>query len=105
MGARRALLGGERARPALRLESARRRRAAKLSCRIMAHPRRDLTTLGYRRIIQLLVSLVIVPGVLLSGVGFLLLALGEAQYNLIMGILVLTFCGTLATGVILVWLF
>ncbi|WP_437946791.1 ATP-binding protein [Sorangium sp. So ce296] len=71
----------------------------------MRTPRRDLTTLGYRRIIQLLVYLVIVPGVLLSGVGFLLLVLGEAQYNLIMGILVLTFCGTLATGVILVWVF
>lgn len=71
----------------------------------MATPRRDLTTLGYRRIIQLLVYLVIVPGVLLSGVGFLLLVLGEAQYNLIVGILVLTFCGTLATGVILVWVF
>ncbi|AKT39753.1 sensor histidine kinase [Chondromyces crocatus] len=68
-------------------------------------PRRDLTTLGYRRIIQLLVYLVIVPGVLLSAVGFLLLVLGEAQYNLLMGILVLTFCGTLATGVILVWVF
>ncbi|WP_437281353.1 ATP-binding protein [Sorangium sp. So ce375] len=71
----------------------------------MRTPRRDLTTLGYRRIIQLLVYLVIVPGVLLSGVGFLLLVLGEAKYNLIMGILVLTFCGTLATGVILVWVF
>ncbi|AGP35660.1 sensor histidine kinase [Sorangium cellulosum] len=71
----------------------------------MRTPRRDLTTLGYRRIIQLLVYLVIVPGVLLSGVGFLLLVLGEAQYNLIVGILVLTFCGTLATGVILVWVF
>lgn len=71
----------------------------------MAAPRRDLTTLGYRRIIQLLVYLVIIPGVLISAVGFLLLVMGEAQYNLIMGILVLTFCGTLATGVILVWLF
>lgn len=71
----------------------------------MARPRRDLTTLGYRRIIQLLVYLVIVPGVLLSSVGFVLLVLGEAQYNLMMGLLVLTFCGTLATGVILVWVF
>ncbi|MCC6558957.1 MAG: two-component sensor histidine kinase [Polyangiaceae bacterium] len=71
----------------------------------MSTPRRDLTTLGYRRIIQLLVYLVIVPGVLLSAVGFILLVLGEAQYNLIMGMLVLTFCGTLATGVILVWVF
>lgn len=72
---------------------------------MVSRPRRDLTTLGYRRIIQLLVYLVIVPGVLLSAVGFLLLVLGEAQYNLLMGMLVLTFCGTLATGVILVWVF
>jgi two-component system phosphate regulon sensor histidine kinase PhoR len=71
----------------------------------MSAPRRDLTTLGYRRIIQLLVYLVIVPGVLLSAVGFLLLVLGEARINLIMGILVLMFCGTLVTGVILVWVF
>lgn len=67
--------------------------------------RRDLTSLGYRRIVQLLVYLVIVPVVLLSTVGVLLLILGEARYNLLMGILVLTFSGTLATGVILVWVF
>jgi two-component system phosphate regulon sensor histidine kinase PhoR len=34
-----------------------------------------------------------------------LLVLGEARINLIMGILVLMFCGTLVTGVILVWVF
>ncbi len=67
--------------------------------------RRDLTSLGYRRIVQLLVYLVIVPVVLLSTVGVLLLILGEARFNLLMGILVLTFSGTLATGVILVWVF
>ncbi|HSO00613.1 MAG TPA: ATP-binding protein [Candidatus Nanopelagicales bacterium] len=72
---------------------------------MVRRPRRDLTTLGYRKIIRLLVYLVTVPVVLLSAVGFLLLVLGEAQYNLLMGILVLTFCGTLATGVILVWVF
>lgn len=71
----------------------------------MASPSRDLTTLGYRRIVTLLVWLVIVPGVLLSAVGVLLLVLGEARFNLLLGILVLTFCGTLATGVILVWVF
>ena len=38
-------------------------------------PRRNLTTLGYRRIVQLLVYLVIVPGVLLSAVGVLLLVM------------------------------
>lgn len=53
----------------------------------------------------LLVWLVIVPGVLLSSVGVLLLVLGEARFNLLLGILVLSFCGTLATGVILVWVF
>ncbi|MEJ7730285.1 MAG: ATP-binding protein [Polyangiaceae bacterium] len=60
---------------------------------------------SYRRIITLLVWLVIVPGVLLSAVGVLLMVIGEAGINVLMGILVLTFCGTLATGVILVWVF
>jgi two-component system phosphate regulon sensor histidine kinase PhoR len=55
--------------------------------------------------VTLLVWLVIVPGVLLSSVGVLLLVLGEARFNLLLGILVLSFCGTLATGVILVWVF
>jgi two-component system phosphate regulon sensor histidine kinase PhoR len=68
-------------------------------------PKRDLTSLGYRRIVQLLVTLVVVPGVLLSAVGVLLLFTGEARFTLLMGILVLTFCGTLVTGVILVWVF
>jgi two-component system phosphate regulon sensor histidine kinase PhoR len=71
----------------------------------MTPKRRDLTRLGYRRIVQLLVYLVIVPVVLLSTVGVLMLILGEARFNLLMGILVLTFSGTLATGVILVWVF
>jgi two-component system, OmpR family, phosphate regulon sensor histidine kinase PhoR len=67
--------------------------------------RRDLTRLNYRRIVQLLVSLVIVPGVLLSAVGVLILVLDVKSYNLLIGILVLTFTGTLVTGVILVWVF
>jgi len=67
--------------------------------------RRDFTTLGYRRIVQLLVYLVIVPGVLLSAVGVLLLVLNKGSYDLLIGILVLTFTGTLVTGVILVWVF
>lgn len=71
----------------------------------MASTPRELTTLGYRRIVTLLVWLVIVPGVMLSAVGVLLLVLGEARINLLLGILVLTFTGTLATGVILVWVF
>ncbi len=71
----------------------------------MAKSTRDPTTLGYRRIVQLLVSLVIVPGVLLSAVGVLLTVFGEARLNVLLGILVITFSGTLATGVILVWVF
>jgi two-component system phosphate regulon sensor histidine kinase PhoR len=71
----------------------------------MTKTTRDLTTLGYRRIVLLLVWLVIVPGVLLSAIGVLLMVLGEARINLLMGILVITFSGTLATGVILVWVF
>ena len=67
--------------------------------------RRDLTRLGYRRIVTLLVYLVIVPGVMLSGVGVLLLVLEKSSYNLLIGILVLSFAGTLVTGVILVWVF
>jgi two-component system, OmpR family, phosphate regulon sensor histidine kinase PhoR len=68
-------------------------------------PSRDLTTLGYRRIVLLLIYLVIVPGVLLSAVGVLLLVLDKGSYNLLIGILVLCFTGTLVTGVILVWAF
>src|SRR5438045_5875705 len=67
--------------------------------------RRDVTRLGYRRIIQLLVYLVIVPGVLLTAVGVLLLVLDKGSYNLLIGILILSFPGTLVTGVILVWVF
>lgn len=65
----------------------------------------DYISMGYRRIVKLLVYLGIVPGVLLSAIGVLLLVLGEARFNLLMGILVLTFTGTLVTGVILVWVF
>lgn len=61
--------------------------------------------MGYRRIVLLLVYLGIVPAVLLSFIGVLLLFVGEAGLTLLMGILVLTFTGTLVTGVILVWVF
>jgi two-component system phosphate regulon sensor histidine kinase PhoR len=61
--------------------------------------------MGYRRIILLLVYLGIVPGVLLSAIGVLLLVMGEARLQLLMGILVLTFTATLVTGVILAWVF
>jgi two-component system phosphate regulon sensor histidine kinase PhoR len=67
--------------------------------------RRDFSSLGYRRIVQLLVYLVIIPGVLLTAIGVLLLVLDKGSYNLLIGILVLSFTGTLVTGVILVWVF
>jgi two-component system phosphate regulon sensor histidine kinase PhoR len=66
---------------------------------------RDFTTLGYQRIVKLLVTLVIVPSILLSTIGFLLIVLGEGGYNILIGLLVLTFSSALVTGVILVWVF
>lgn len=66
---------------------------------------RDVTQLGYRRIVLLLVALVIVPTGLLTAVGTLLLVLGEARVNLVMGILVLCFAGAVVTGSVLVWVF
>jgi two-component system, OmpR family, phosphate regulon sensor histidine kinase PhoR len=66
---------------------------------------RDITTFGYRRIVLLLVSLVIVPTGLLLAVGVVLLFRGEAALNVLMGILVLALSGAAVTGVILVWVF
>jgi two-component system phosphate regulon sensor histidine kinase PhoR len=66
---------------------------------------RDVSQLGYRRIVVLLVLLVIVPTGLLTAVGTLLLFLGEARVNLVMGILVLCFTGAVVTGGVLVWVF
>src|SRR4051795_4089198 len=68
----------------------------------MAH---DITTFGYRRIVLLLVSLVIVPTGLMLAVGVILLFRGEAALNVLMGILVLALSGAAVTGVILVWVF
>lgn len=65
---------------------------------------RDLTKLGYRRIVILLVSLIVVPTVLLLAVGAVLLFLGF-EANVLMGILVLALSGATTTGVILVWVF
>jgi two-component system phosphate regulon sensor histidine kinase PhoR len=66
---------------------------------------RDLTALGYRRIVILLVSLVVVPSFLLLALGVVLLFIGEAGVNLLMGILVMALSGIAATGVVLVWVF
>ena len=66
---------------------------------------RDITNFGYRRIVMLLVSLVIVPTGLLLLVGVVLLFLGEPELNVLMGILVLALSGAAVTGVSLVWAF
>lgn len=60
---------------------------------------------GYRRIVWSLLSLVIVPSGLILAVGVLLLFRGSPDLNVVLGILVLVFCGTLATGATLVWVF
>src|SRR4051812_36027863 len=66
---------------------------------------RETTPLGYRRIVILLVSLVVVPSSLLLTSGVILLFMGEAGLNLLMGILVMALSGAAVTGVVLVWVF
>lgn len=60
---------------------------------------------GYRRIVLLLVALVIVPTCLLTVLGIVLLFLGQARVNLVLGILILCFTGLVVTGGVLVWVF
>lgn len=60
---------------------------------------------AYRRIAWLLILLVIVPSSMLIVVGTILLVRGTPDWNLVLGILVLLFCGLLATGTTLVWVF
>jgi two-component system, OmpR family, phosphate regulon sensor histidine kinase PhoR len=66
---------------------------------------RNLQRLGYRRIVQLLVYLVIIPTVLLLALGILLMFLGEARINVILGIFTVAFVAVVSTGVILVLVF
>jgi two-component system phosphate regulon sensor histidine kinase PhoR len=66
---------------------------------------RDLTALGYRRIVILLVALVVVPTFLVLTAGVVLLFLGEGRASLLMGILVLAGSLVAVTGGILVWVF
>lgn len=65
---------------------------------------RDLTELGYRRIVILLVSLIVIPTAFLLAVGAVLVFLGF-EANVLMGILVIALSGATTTGVILVWVF
>ena len=61
--------------------------------------------LGYRRIVQLLVYLVIIPTVLLLLLGIFLMFTGEAKLNVVFGILTISFVALSATGIILVLVF
>ena len=65
----------------------------------------NLQRLGYRRIVVLLVSLILVPTVLLLALGIVLMFIGEAQANLLFGILTVGFVAALVTGAVLVLVF
>src|SRR5580692_5524543 len=59
---------------------------------------------GYRRIVTLLVYLVIVPTVLLLLVGIILLSLGTV-FNVLFGVLTVSFVLVAVTGIVLVLVF
>ncbi len=65
----------------------------------------NMQRLGYRRIVVLLVALILVPTVLLLALGIVLMFLGEAQANLLFGILTVSFVAALVTGAVLVLVF
>jgi two-component system phosphate regulon sensor histidine kinase PhoR len=66
---------------------------------------RNAQRLGYRRIVQLLVYLVIIPTVLLLSLGIFLMFVGEARINVLLGILTVSLVAVSSTGVILVIVF
>jgi len=61
--------------------------------------------IGYRRSVQLLVYLVIVPMVLLLTLGIVTMIIGQAGFDLLLGILMVCFVAAVSTGVILVLVF
>jgi len=65
---------------------------------------KNLQRMGYRRIVQLLVYLVIVPTVLTLSLGIILMFL-ESRINLLFGILTVSFVSVVVTGVVLVLVF
>jgi two-component system phosphate regulon sensor histidine kinase PhoR len=69
-------------------------------------PRRKNAQLGYRRIVQMLVYLVIVPTVLILLLGIItMLIRGGGRANLVLGILTVSFVTVLGTGVVLTLVF
>ena len=71
----------------------------------MASSSKNRQRLGYRRIVQLLIYLVIIPTVSLLFMGILLMFLGEAGFDVIMGILTVSFVLAMSAGVVLVLVF
>jgi two-component system phosphate regulon sensor histidine kinase PhoR len=65
---------------------------------------KNVQRLGYRRILQLLVYLVIIPAGLLLSIGIILMFL-EARINLLFGILTVSFVSVVITGIVLVLVF
>ncbi len=65
---------------------------------------KNVQRLGYRRIVQLLVYLIIIPTVLLLAIGIFLLFL-ESRINLVFGILTVSFVSVVITGIVLVLVF
>ncbi len=61
--------------------------------------------LGYRRIVQLLVYLVIIPTVLTLLVGIVLMFIGSPTFNLLFGVLTVAFVLVAVTGIVLVLVF
>lgn|GEM_PF-358900 len=65
---------------------------------------KNLQRLGYRRIVQLLVYLVIIPTVLLLATGIISMFV-ERRINLLFGLLTVSFVSVVVTGVVLVLVF
>jgi two-component system phosphate regulon sensor histidine kinase PhoR len=61
--------------------------------------------IGYRRSVQLLVYLVIVPTVLLLALGIVTMIIGQAGFDLLLGILMVSFVAAVSTGVVLTLIF
>src|SRR5436190_22608308 len=65
---------------------------------------KNVQRLGYRRIVQLLVYLIIIPTVLLLSIGIFLMFV-EGRINLLFGILTVSFVSVVITGIVLVLVF
>ncbi len=61
--------------------------------------------IGYRRSVQLLVYLVIIPTGLLLALGIITMIIGQAGFDLLLGILMVSFVAAVSTGVVLTLVF